>query len=428
MDIDIHLNGSWHACATVQLEDPLRTSQADGLSMRYDVDYALEHLYQRGARALSVRWPVDLGVRKYASWPPLLADVLPRGDARARLERREGGIGTDWSRLQSAVNPVGNFRVRPSKPRALGTHAGFELREIAAQGTQFLDHAAEAGAQVIGATDVAGEAPKFWAVEIEEGRWLPDDGRWGGRALRHVLIKFPDPAAGPQARDILRLEAAYQQVAQRLGLYVAAELPQSVDGMLLIHRFDRRCGPHGEVRLGVESLRSVIADQGDLGEQRRTHLDALLALHACVSDFERDLLEYLRRDILNLALGNRDNEPGNSAVLKDVDGSIRLAPLYDFGPSFLDARPITRALRWEAEGDRPMDWDEILGSIAGRFAVARRDPGDLAKLADRLRDFAQDLGLLPQLMAECGVDDAVIGQRRRPIEALTRALAGLGFR
>ncbi len=289
---------------------------------------------------------------------------------------------------------------------------------------------------------MAGEAPKFWAVETEDGRWLPDDGRWGERAQRHVLMKFPDPAAGPQAREILRLEAAYQRVAQRLGCYVAAELPQYVDGMLVIDRFDRRRTAHGEVRLGVETLRSVIGEPrhhgergphgesnrlGDRGERPPTHLDAVLALHSCVSDFERDLLEYLRRDILNLALGTRDNEPGNSAVLKDVDGSIRLAPLYDFGPSFLDARPLMRVLRWEVEGDGPMDWDAILDGIGERFAALRLDPGDLAKIAARLREFGEDLGHLPELMADCGVDDAIIGQRRRPIDALTRALGGIRF-
>jgi len=34
-------------------------------------------------------------------------------------------------------------------------------------------------------------------------------------------------------------------------------------------------------------------------------------------------------------------------VLKDIDGSVALAPLYDFGPSFLDARSIVRVIRWD---------------------------------------------------------------------------------
>jgi serine/threonine-protein kinase HipA len=314
--------------------------------------------------------------------------------------------------------------MRPSTPRARGTHPGFELEEIAAQGPRFVDYAAEAGAQVIGATDVAGDSPKFWAVQTDEGRWLPDDGRWGDRARRHMLIKFPDPAAGPQATEVLRLEAAYQRVAQQLGLFAAPELPQFINGLLLIHRFDRRRGAEGEVRLGVESLRSIA---GARVGQELTHLDALLALRDCVSDFERDLLEYIRRDVLNLALGNRDNEPGNSAVLKEVDGSIRLAPLYDFGPAFLDSRRTLRVMRWEGEGDTPMDWSTILASIAARFSSAQRDPGDLRTLAERLRAFAQDLERLPHVMGDCGVDEAIIQQRRRPIDALTRVLGELRY-
>jgi len=436
MEIDIHLNGTWAHCATVQLQDPLRTSTRDGMVMRYDADYALEHLYRQGAEALSVRWPVDLAVRKSESWPAFLVDLLPQGEARARRGRQglgaepgaEAGVGAgdDWTLLQqAAINPVGNFRMRPSTPRARGTHPGFELEEIAAQGARFVDYAAESGAQVIGATDVVGDSPKFWAVQTDEGRWLPDDGRWGDRARRHMLIKFPDPAAGPAASDILRLEGAYQRVAQQLGLFVAPELPQFIDGMLLIRRFDRRRGAEGEIRLGVESLRSIA---GARAGQQLTHLDALLALRDCVSDFERDLLEYIRRDVLNLALGNRDNEPGNCAVLKEVDGSIRLAPLYDFGPAFLDPRRTLRVMRWEGEGDTPMDWSTILASMAARFSSAQRDPGDLRTLAERLRAFAQDLERLPHLMADCGVDEAIIQQRRRPIDALTRVLGELQYR
>jgi serine/threonine-protein kinase HipA len=424
MDLDIHLDGSWRPCARVELLDPRCASLEDGVVMRYDADYALANLHRRDVRAVSVHWPVTLAVRKLDGWPSFLRELLPRGAARARLERGGALDEADWGTLaRSAVNPGGNVRVRPSEPRALGTHPGFEFAEILAQGDRFIDYAAEAGAQLLGATDVPGDWPKFWAVETTDGRWLPDDGRLGGRARRYALLKFPLSAAGPV--DMLRLEAAYQRVAQRLGLFVAPELPEFIEGVLVIQRFDRRCGSDGEIRLGVESLGAVA---GCFGERSLSHTEALLALRRCVTDFERDLLEYLQRDILNLALGNRDNEPGNTAILKELEGSMRLAPLYDFGPSFLDARPVVRTVRWEEEGGAPMDWGDILGRLERRFAAVKLDLGDLTRLVERLRAFAQELAAVPALMAECGVEDSVIGQRRRPIDTLRRALGELRLR
>jgi len=63
MDIDIHLNGSWRACAGIALSDETHSSRHGGITLKYDADYALENLHARDFRALSVRVPVDLGIR-----------------------------------------------------------------------------------------------------------------------------------------------------------------------------------------------------------------------------------------------------------------------------------------------------------------------------------------------------------------------------
>jgi len=269
---------------------------------------------------------------------------------------------------------------------------------------------------------VQGESPKFWIIETAEGRWLPDDGRQGTIAVRHALLKFPAPQAGVHATDMLRHEAAYQRVARRSGLSVGSVLPHFAAGALLSARFDRRVESGREVRLGVESLCSVagVSPRDALG-----HCDALLALHGCLSDFDGDLREYLRRDVLNLALGNRDNHGRNTAVLKDTDGSIRLAPLYDFGPTYLDERPRARAMRWDGEATGAVDWRGILTNLAGRFARHGRTLGDLRTIAADLREFSSDLARLPELMLECGVDDWVVRQRRPAIAILHRALGAL---
>lgn len=53
---------------------------------------------------------------------------------------------------------------------------GFALKEMIERGDAFVDYAVECGAAVDGATDTQGDAPKFWVVEDEHGRWHPDSG------------------------------------------------------------------------------------------------------------------------------------------------------------------------------------------------------------------------------------------------------------
>lgn len=59
-------------------------------------------------------------------------------------------------------------------------------------------------------------------------------------------------------------------------------------------------------------------------------------------------LEYIKRDMLNAALGNTDNHPCNTAM-ESVGGKTRLAPLFNFAPSHLLIDDISRSLEWVNE-------------------------------------------------------------------------------
>jgi serine/threonine-protein kinase HipA len=289
------------------------------------------------------------------------------------------------------------------------------------RGDAFVDYAYEIGATVAGATDTQGEAPKFWVAQDTQGRWHPDSGQLGADVRRYALLKFPVPEAGARAVDILRHEAAYQKVARTMGVRVTAELPEFIDGALLIPRFDRRVGRTGEIRLGVESVYSIT---GVLDSARAAlpHHQVLIELHRCCTDFAEEILEYFRRDILNLVLGNRDNHGRNTAILKDTDGSIRLAPVFDFGPAYLDARAIVRVIRWDGEHAGRVDWSEVLANLETRFEDLRLEPPNLAEVADALRDFGKQLSVLPQTMRECGVDKSIVEARRDGADELIRSL------
>jgi serine/threonine-protein kinase HipA len=422
MDIDIHLDGSWHACASVALRGPAQAYRRGGVTLRYDAEYALRNLHALDFRALSVRAPVDLGIRTLPQWPSFLIDLLPQGAARKRLERGLESPLSEWRLLErGAVNPVGNLRVRPAATQERRSHPGFDLQDMLTRGDAFIDHAYEVGAVVAGSTDTQGEAPKFWVVEDDSGRWHPDDGHLGEIARRYALLKFPLPEAGQRATDILRHEAAYQRVAARLGLRVTPEMPEFIDGALLIPRFDRRRTDRGEIRWGVESLYSL-AGIVDSAQTPLRHHEALIALYGCLTDFDGEILEYFRRDILNIALGNRDNHGRNTAILKDPAGSMRLAPIFDFGPAFLDARAIVRTMHWDGEQSGQTNWNTVILNLAMRFEDANLVLAGVKEIAKALAAFARDLKHLPNLMRECGVDGAIIAQRRAPIESLIHSL------
>ncbi len=113
------------------------------------------------------------------------------------------------------------------------------------------------------------------------------------------------------------------------------------------------------------------------------------------------------------------------AVLKDSDGSLKLAPLYDFGPSFLDARSIVRVLRWDGEAPGRRDWSHILGNFATRLEEAGVAFTDWSRLAGWMRGFARILDDLPSVMSECGVAPRIIQLRREAIVALAAELRAI---
>lgn len=420
MQIEVFLDGQWRHAADLA---GAAGSRHGAVRLSYSPDYAADHLFASDLRALSVRLPVDFGEREYAIWPSFLIDLLPQGAARRRIERAASGKLTEWDLLRrGAFNPVGNLRVVPDElPPAL-PHAPFALEQMIRRADEFLDYAAGVGAAVTGATDTQGEAPKFWIVQDAHGNFYPDDGRCDEFAVKHFLLKFPVPEAGPNALRILRNEAAYQRVARAIGIRTTDDLPQYIDGALLVPRFDRRGQAGNVVRSGVESLYSV-AGVVEPGQPLR-HDQVLIELARVLTGFDHELREYVWRDLLNLALGNRDNHGRNMAILKDTDGTIRLAPIFDVGPSFLDARAITRVVRWDGEQQGRLDWSAIIDRIGIRAREANVSI-DTQRLACALGDFGDVLHTLPQLLRDCDVDAEIIDQRAGNIEQLATKLAAL---
>jgi serine/threonine-protein kinase HipA len=138
-----------------------------------------------------------------------------------------------------------------------------------------------------------------------------------------------------------------------------------------------------------------------------------------VSDPAKETLEFIKRDVLNLAMRNTDNHPRNTAV-QVIDGEIRLTPLFDFAPMYLDPQVVPRTLRWYRPDTRVelTEWADVLAALSV-------PDGERRTLADVLVRFAAQTERLPDIMEAQGVDRDIIEFLMPSIDAHVRQLKAL---
>jgi serine/threonine-protein kinase HipA len=369
-------------------------------------------------------------------------DCLPQGYGRQELLRQLGmperiEQSGDWRLLaHGAGNPIGNLRIAQAHgwliQRSQATSSpGFTRNEVATRGERFAEHLAGNGLFVAGSSGVQGEWPKILLTEDKQGllhldHLLPD-----ARAQRHYIVKF---ARGNDQRlnDILRLESLWMVLAQHMGLQVHAQ-PALQGRALFIERFDRSVLPAGRgiLRHAQESLYSLC--RCEAGDDRVTHNDAVRALAQVATDPVTEVCEYLRRDVANLVLGNKDNHGRNTAVQRREDGWVGLTPVFDFAPMYMHPDGIARRIRWQLNG-RPdtgaPDWSGVADLCAQLVCDSPR--AQSAKLQanvvqKRLRAALHSMALavadLPHAMRLLGVEAEVINHLRIGIESNAELLA-----
>jgi serine/threonine-protein kinase HipA len=162
------------------------------------------------------------------------------------------------------------------------------------------------------------------------------------------------------------------------------------------------------VRLHQESLASLAGLTGFGAPTTQNQLLAALRRHA--SDRAAETLEFLQRDVFNLALRNTDNHARNSAVQTLEDGRVRLTPLFDVAPMFRDPELIPRSVHWrDAAGRRLDDWRAVLDSLALADDERRA-------LTQGLQAFGRRLEQLPALAVDHGVEPPILDACRASIE------------
>ncbi len=419
--LEIHLQGQWRECGTIDVASPDKGGAGAAL-LAYDTHYAFSD-----TAPVSLRYPVSLDMHSLPHWPPFLFDLLPQGRGRRFLLAELGlldGTAADWPLLcTGAFNPIGRLRVREAaefyqnhlaryhSPAAL---QGFTLEQILGTDENFIEHLQNHSMLAAGTTGVQGVAPKFLLAQAQDGRWYADSALPDAQVRAHVLVKLAR-GTDPSDHKILRNEAAYMRVAKALGLVVGA-LPTWIDGMLFIPRFDRRIHQHGVERLHQESMASLV---GQIGfEQRPTQNALLAALRQHASDPQAATLEFIKRDVLNLAMGNTDNHARNTAV-QIIDNRVQLTPLFDFAPMYLDKEGIARALRWQDDNQKQLrNWVDVLAALP-------LPELEKIQLRQQLAAFGHALEKLEEIMAEQGVDDDIIQFRHQAVLAQREQLREL---
>jgi serine/threonine-protein kinase HipA len=418
--IEIFLDDCWQTAAVFEPDaQELDKGVAGGGRLQYDIDYTVTHRSNRAAELIP-GLTVGFELYRFAHWPPFLVDLLPGGAGRRAWLRRmrveNDGPQMDWHLLtKGAGAPPGNLRIAEAVFTPPPDHfkIGFPRGDIIEQRERFLDYAEERGAHVAGASSVQGEAPKYLLVEDHAGMFhaegaLPDE-----KIKKFWLVKFPRGRRTDERNlQVLRNEAPYLEVARKFGIRTGEPLIYE-DEALFVPRFDREVAGGRVERLGMHSLYAV-ANIAEYGAAVR-HDSYCHALAKVATNPSQELREYIRRDILNLALRNTDNHGRNMAILR-TDGQVKLSPLFDFAPMFLDPEGIGRVSRWENErpGNQP-EWAVICENLKNFLAPIETRAW--------LANLGEDVKRMPEIMRDCRVDDDIIQGLTGWINEVARGLS-----
>ena len=439
--LQLHANSAWHDVASVSLMGAEGRAESAGYQAKtfsgYGVEWAFAHAGARDAWALCSQWPVSFETLELPHWPVCLIDMLPQGFGRQELLRKIGKSVTadasaDWPLLLAgAGNSIGNLRIKEAAAYLsanTGTVRGFTDDEVAQRGDEFAEYMASYGLFVAGSSGVQGEWPKMLLTRGRDGllyldHTLPDD-----KAAAHYIVKF-GRGTDSQLAKILRHEAAYMALAAHLGLRVHAPL-QLRGRALFIPRFDRVVSGPSLVRLAQESIATLTGMPGF--DAVPSHDKVCRELIRRCSNPQQEVLEYIKRDIANLALGNKDNHARNTAVQRDFDGRIALTPLYDFAPMYLHPDGIARRIRWQDNDGSQPDWGRVLGRVCEladqvHQEERRSGPAPLTRsdLSIGLKTMARPLRDIASNGATMGLEPDVHSHLRRGIERLAHDLENL---
>jgi serine/threonine-protein kinase HipA len=421
----IFVNDQWIDCATLAMREGAPQRGNAGSIFEYDLDYAFEDTLE----PVSLRLPVDANHHTFAHWPAFFYDLIPQGRGRKFLLGQldlVDGPGADFPLVcAGGFNPIGRVRVAEAveyfeqhiqRHDARGMDKGFTLAEIIERGEAFHERMMIHSMLAAGTTGVQGAAPKYLLTRDRQGLWHADGALIDAEAASHFIVKRPRGNSDAD-KKVLRNEAAYMDVAASMGIRTHGKLERH-DDSLFIPRFDRLVENGKVIRLHQESAASLAGLVGF--DASPSQFELLYALRTVVTDKTAETIEFLKRDVLNLAMRNTDNHARNTAVQK-IGHEVRLTPLFDFAPMYLDPEGISRAARWYHPATRKelTEWRDVI-------AVLELEEGEVNHISLELQKFGEQMNELNQHMKQADVDDDIVAFLRPNIEEQIRQLRSIG--
>lgn len=354
------------------------------------------------------------------TWPAFLIDLLPQGYGRKELLSKLGlseysQEAADWSLLKAgASNSIGHLRVKEAYEWLVSTYSnqpitGFPLQEIIQRSEKFIESLSAFGLFIAGSSGVQGEWPKLLLTQGHDDLFYLDHTLPDGQAKKHWLVKF-SRGSDERLNKILNQEPLYMELAQYLKLNVYQPL-QLHGKTLFIPRFDRKVVENKVERIAQESLASFAGKAG-FGV-KMTHNEVCQIMMQYCTYPEIDILEYIKRDLANIALGNKDNHTRNTAFQRLNNGCIQLSPLFDFAPMWMHPDGISRCTKWENEDQ---NWKLITDYIVSHTPITFEQIQSI---------FSEQLTLYQGLlvkMKSIGIDEEILENCKYRIEDICQQL------
>lgn len=425
LTIQAYINGQWSDIA--QLSFPESEQGNYRLtSLDYEQAYALAELDKDDLHAVSLNHPVSLFFDDLGrpGWLRFLDDIMPSGASRRYwlkyLDIADLTLDEQNFVLLKfgTIAPVGNLRVKESLPKrtAIADTLKFTVDDVRNRAADFLDYAQHRGAAAGGATGAGGEAPKLLLrCDDEQNIWIDSYQDEPQNRDLHYLVKYPRGARLPIDCDILRAEYHYYHELAEMGFETIPTANMRLEEghsypSLWLPRFDIYFNELCQQRYAMESVYSILGKGAgvtlDHEQTIRALIDKITHSHMVLEqgyqfDVRAFVIEWVRRDLLNILFGNSDNHGRNTAFLRG-DGWIRLAPIYDFAPMKADPEGIARTTKWEAPLEIGGEYD-FLG-----IAEVLTDLVPAQELLIELKRTAQQCLGLKQRLIERGVPLRII--------------------
>lgn len=431
LTLQIYLNGCWHDAAVLDFKEPLKGRDGEAL-LAYDFNYAVDHLDRNDIASCSINYPVMLIGSHFAKpWFGFLDDIIPAGASRRYWISQLALQGKpaneqDYTLLKAGtIAPVGNLRIKESLPQ-LPPDSQLKSRRFPAEwaierDTDFLEYAQQMGAASGGATGAGGEAPKLLLRRNSNSEvWIDT---WQDDQLNQdtpYLVKYPRGARTPIDCDILRAEYHFYHELSALGIEtIDTKQMLLCEGerypSLWLPRFDIAFIKGKKALYGLESVYSIMQ------KAPGSYLNHFEVIRCLVRTLPLNteqkaalVIEWVKRDMLNIAFGNSDNHGRNSAILKKIDG-MWLAPVYDFAPMKADPEGVVRTTQWGSpyEEGGHYQW-HLIAQQLNDLVAADVLLQELSRLAKKLKGLKARLaarGVPPSILEMPGIGFNYLDER-----------------